>query len=279
MDIDELNKFQIVLLTLLVSFVTSIATGIVTVTLLSQAPPAVTETVNQVVERTIQTIVPQNATSTATATTKETTVVVKEDDLITNSIQASLGKTGRVFSGLSSTTPVVGLAAVISPTMLVTDSSIVDKDHLVSVGQTAEVFTVYERFPDIGIAILIPKSASTTVFVPFRVADISATKLGATIVALVSVTEERVAIGTVASHFDSTNVAPVKDAQPVVVHNVDTSIGASLVPGTPLVNVFGDLVGISTGVSETSGGRGTFIAASDVIALLNASRATSTPTH
>ena len=51
MDMEELSKSQIILLTLLVSFVTSIATGIVTVSLMNQAPPAIAQTVNRIIER------------------------------------------------------------------------------------------------------------------------------------------------------------------------------------------------------------------------------------
>jgi S1-C subfamily serine protease len=96
MDIEHLNKTQILLLTLLVSFVTSIATGIVTVSLMGQAPQGVTQTVNRIVERTVEKVVTQPIRSTAAAITgvapvpapvaSETTVVVKEDDLAADSI-------------------------------------------------------------------------------------------------------------------------------------------------------------------------------------------------
>lgn len=56
---EELNKTQLILLALLVSFVTSIATGIVTVTLMDQAPQGVTQTINRVVKKTERIIVPQ----------------------------------------------------------------------------------------------------------------------------------------------------------------------------------------------------------------------------
>src|ERR1700733_305193 len=87
MDLEHLTKHQIVLLTLLVSFVTSIATGIVTVSLVNQAPPEVERTINQIVERTVQTVAqPATPAAVATTATTEKTVVVNSDDLAAQSI-------------------------------------------------------------------------------------------------------------------------------------------------------------------------------------------------
>ncbi|MFA6006239.1 MAG: hypothetical protein WC764_00710 [Candidatus Paceibacterota bacterium] len=84
---EELNKTQLVLLMLFVSFVTSIATGIVTVTLLEQAPKSVTQQINRVVERTVERVVPgPGETKTINTTTQ---VVVSEDDLIIQAVHKS----------------------------------------------------------------------------------------------------------------------------------------------------------------------------------------------
>ncbi|MDE1941486.1 MAG: hypothetical protein KGI66_05170 [Patescibacteria group bacterium] len=58
---NDLSKQQLILLALLVSFVTSLATGIVTVCLMDQAPAGVTRTVSQVIEKTIREVAPQSA--------------------------------------------------------------------------------------------------------------------------------------------------------------------------------------------------------------------------
>lgn len=88
MDIERLTKSQIVLLTLLVSFVTSIATGIVTVALMEQAPPAVTQTVNRIVERTIEKVA-EGQVAGAAATTVTETVIIRESDLISSAVKAA----------------------------------------------------------------------------------------------------------------------------------------------------------------------------------------------
>jgi len=83
---EELNKSQIVLLTLLVSFVTSIATGIVTVTLMDQAPRGVTQTINRVVEHTIERIVPGEVKTTTVV--KEVPILITEEQIISDLVQS-----------------------------------------------------------------------------------------------------------------------------------------------------------------------------------------------
>ncbi|MES2315290.1 MAG: hypothetical protein V4486_00980 [Patescibacteria group bacterium] len=80
MDIKDLNKPQLILLAILLSFVTSIATGIVTVTLMQQAPPSVTAPINRVVQQTVEKIQQVEGKTTVN------TVVVKEEDLVVDAI-------------------------------------------------------------------------------------------------------------------------------------------------------------------------------------------------
>lgn len=91
MDIEKLNKTQIVLLTLLVSFVTSIATGIVTVSLLQQAPPAVTQTVNRIIEKTVERVVENSSKGgEPKVVTKEKVVLVREADFVADAVKGAV---------------------------------------------------------------------------------------------------------------------------------------------------------------------------------------------
>lgn len=67
MDLKELNKSQLILLAVLLSFVTSIATGITTVTLMQQAPASVTAPLTQIVRETVEKVAPAGTASIAPA--------------------------------------------------------------------------------------------------------------------------------------------------------------------------------------------------------------------
>lgn len=58
---DQLTKQQVVLICLLIAIVTSITTGIVTISLSDQSPGGVPQTIYQVVERTIEKVVPDSS--------------------------------------------------------------------------------------------------------------------------------------------------------------------------------------------------------------------------
>ena len=80
MDMKELNKSQLILLAVLLSFVTSIATGITTVTLMQQAPASFTVPVNRIIKQTIEKIEQVEGKTTIQ------TVIVKEEDLVVDAI-------------------------------------------------------------------------------------------------------------------------------------------------------------------------------------------------
>ncbi|HRY62566.1 MAG TPA: serine protease [Candidatus Paceibacterota bacterium] len=81
---EELNKTQIILLAIFITFVTSVATGVVVVTLLDQAPQGITQTVNRVVERTVEKVV-----SPGQVERTEVKQIVREDDTVVSSVQTA----------------------------------------------------------------------------------------------------------------------------------------------------------------------------------------------
>ena len=80
MDTKDLNKPQLILLAVLLSFITSLATGITTVTLMQQAPTSFTAPVNRVIKQTIEKIQQVEGKTTVQ------TVIIKEEDLVVDAI-------------------------------------------------------------------------------------------------------------------------------------------------------------------------------------------------
>lgn len=77
---ENLTKTQLILLVLLVSFITSLVTGIVSVTLVNQAPAPITQTINRVIEKVI---VGENKK-------EEAALIITSEDLITKLVADTL---------------------------------------------------------------------------------------------------------------------------------------------------------------------------------------------
>lgn len=108
---EDLSKHQLILIVLLITFVTSIATGIITFTLLSEAPVEVTQQINRVVEKTIERVVPAEGQPEKVVTT----VVVNEEDRVLESIAKNEKSIVRLkTTGADGTEVISGLGLVVS---------------------------------------------------------------------------------------------------------------------------------------------------------------------
>lgn len=130
MDIKDLNKPQLILLMVLLSFVTSIATGITTVTLMQQAPPSFTEPVNRVIRQTVENI------QQVEGKTITQTIIVKEEDLIVDAIEKNKGavfavsKDGVDLEGRAVEVSAGRAFAVTADGVLVADASLVFENEV-----------------------------------------------------------------------------------------------------------------------------------------------------
>lgn len=270
MDIEKLTKMQIVMLTLLVSFVASIATGIVTVTLMDQAPPAIIQTLNRVVERTVERVVQDDSRQTATIITKETTVVVKEEDLITDSIDQNSKNLVRIYETLIDGTKgsFSGLGIVASRNgIIVTSPSIIEEGSIYII-ETAdgEVFNTQiieaKEFTSLTFLSADLSEEDEKIFPSAIFSRSNSFKLGQTVLSLTGEQRTDVAIGIISGLVKEDVVVDLpaqtgntdsedSDAEPKtikVLSIIKTSIdGREVIVGSPLIDIFGEVVGISAG--------------------------------
>ncbi len=250
MDIEHLTKHQIILLTLLVSFVTSIATGIVTVSLMDQAPPSVTRTINQIVERTVEKVVPQiimqPASQGAAVVTKETTVVVKDDDLVAQSI-------GKVQKGIVRLVSLNDRDTLLARGVVLDAKGVVisDRGSLEPMG-TVNFEAILPDGSRVAAVMRIPVGTTTIAILDLQMAS-SSGKIAAVPVADASklhLGQSVIRIGGAGSDTVGTGViAKLPDTH-------STLIQASVVsttPGSILITSFGELIGIITSDSAVVG--------------------------
>lgn len=239
---EELNKNQIVLLVLLVSFVTSIATGIVTVTLMDQAPKAVTQTINRIVERTVEKVVPGQPPPPII---KEVPVIVTEEELIVKVINGAIPGVVRIVDADDDKIFVSGGFLVSPDGMVVADAAAVaaaasttNYRAVFADGRTAPLTPLpptddlgFFRFaPSLGGDEKSPKLAFTK----------SSPAIGQTVVALgySNRPDINVSVGIVSS-FLSINASTT----PLMATNAASAENR----GGPLMNIKGEVIGMSKG--------------------------------
>lgn len=254
---EDLNKNQIILLTLLVSFVTSIATGIMTVSLLQQAPIEVTRNINSIVEKTIETVTTPGTVITAPGQKEVTTVVVKEDDMIISSIDKNIKSIVRI----NEKDAVLGTVSFYGIGLVINKDGFIGADRKTIVPSNTYTAIMSDntelRLTPTGIdkqtnfilfkAVQPEKTgtsniSNTYVFTPAVMSD-NELKLGQTIVGLGGDTTNSVAVGRVSSldmKETGTGTSTVK-----YISGINTDISSSnLVDGSPAFNLSGDVVGI-----------------------------------
>lgn len=238
MDLENLTKHQIILLTLLVSFVTSIATGIVTVSLMNQAPPSVTRTINQIVEHTVQTVVPASVQNAAAVTTQKT-IVVKDDDLVAQSI-ATLQKS-IIRITVKGGKDLIARGVVIDSK----GTALTDKAALQNAG-TSDFEAILANGDRVALKVkdmtsttsslaLVTILGTSTGYAPSAIADESKLRLGQRVLGITGNGVDSVGEGVIAMLPDgSVSTATIK-----------TSVAATM-PGSVIATQFGEVIGITT---------------------------------
>ncbi len=248
MNIEELSKAQLILLTILVNFVTSVATGILTVSLLDHAPAYVTQTVNRVVERTIETVAQAAPAAIIQAPAPS------NQELVTSALGADATRVVYIYALETGTsTPVISVGTYIPKSRIVATAAqdALPKEALIefaggvyvsaSLAHEGDGVTIY-GFAD---GAVLPKASAHTLVASGNL------KLGQTVLAIG-------ADGSASTGI----VARVNDKG---IHTTLPDIGA----GSAAVDLSGNLVGLGAGMTP-----GLLIPTSVISALLTA---TSTP--
>jgi S1-C subfamily serine protease len=236
---EDLSKQQLVLLAILISFVTSLATGIVTVSLMDQAPSGVTRTITQVIQQTVADAVPASgATSTAS-------VSIAVNDQVADAVAAVTPSIVRLRDG--DTGAVVGLGLIVSARgTVVADKNILtdmnDPEALTSDGTVISMAVT--RFQIQGdAAFLAPMHALA---VPLKAVTIGdAARLGASIWSLTGTTTYALSQGIV-SELDPV-ASSTSSSTPSAVSIIRTTVrGDRTISGAPLFDATGAVIGIET---------------------------------
>ncbi|MEX0931124.1 MAG: hypothetical protein WDZ88_00045 [Candidatus Paceibacterota bacterium] len=241
---EELTKHQVVLLMLLISFVTSIATGIVTVSLMDEQNPGVTQTVNRVVERTIERVVASDVPeeSQAAQVVTEVRTVLSEREFVSDLVENIKKSVFEVFD--TTEEEVIGKAVVVDSNRLVLPRFSFDPEHSYVVMQGENTLAVRSATTTDKITILTVEGSVP--YVPLR--ETLNLPLGTRLITLGGKNGDAVAQGILTNTSyaeDSATTTPGEERSEKKVISVSSTAGYdSSYLGAPLFTEKGELIGL-----------------------------------
>lgn len=255
----DLNKQQVVLLCLLVSFVTSIATGITVVSLLDQSPQPVTQTINRVVERTVEKVIEQVENPTTPNRPVERiveTVVVNQEDLTVEAVEKNAKYLVRLYGydRFGNRKP-AGLGIVVSSEgVIVTDETVALSYDTLEADYSEGTFglTIRGQIQN-EIALFVPKDASGKTFSSASLGDSQSLKLAQSVIAVTGGASNTVATGIINALTTSAGTVQTDDVNAGTVPAQSlTAIVTNIRPedavrGSMLITLKGDVVGLKVG--------------------------------
>jgi hypothetical protein len=235
MDFEELTKAQLLLLTVMVNFVVSIATGILTVSLLDQAPIQVSQGVDRVVEHTIQTIAtPVQVVNPIKSVVPQPNATPSMEQQTTAAIGDAAARTVLIYKS-STSTPAIAFGTYLGSSKSVVTANVqgLPKEALISfsdgsaarasISKTSDALVIY-GFADDAQLPEVPNAGLPSA---------SKLKQGQTVLAL---TKDSAAVSGIISKVESAGITTSLSGVPVWAGVVDLSgqvIGiGSLTPGT-----------------------------------------------
>jgi len=248
----NLNTQQIVLLCLLVSFVTSIATGITVVSLMQQTPEPVTQTINRVIERTVETVTQQpvqdikNIISQKPSEPKKevVTVVVNQEDQSINAVEKNENSVARIFLNTKGEEFVTMGIILNQAGDILADRRMIDRrnTYLASLGQNKYPVKYAPGSETNDFVILKIQGENPNNFSPAIWGDSDNLKLAQSVISLSGSRQTSVATGEI----ESLN----KNAEGALV-NINTSVNPqNVLTGSILLNLQGLVIGFRVSVNE-----------------------------
>jgi hypothetical protein len=223
---------------------------------MNQAPVGVTQTINRVVERTIQTV---------TTPTKETETIVKEtvvidvDEQVVNAVENNSKSSIRIYR--TSNDPSVGGEqmvfvglgfAVSDDGIVVTDNSLISSGGKYFVSQKDKLYdlSVLRDSEEEQVSLLKIKNDEKD---PFEYSKVKLSseniKLGQTVIYIGGENRDIVATGIVSSLINKDSESATSTNK---VESIETSISSNFISGGLLLNLSGEIVGIKSNYMDTS---------------------------